>query len=604
MTYTFKLARRIARLRAPLLAGLAVTLTACGGADAFDPDASAEPGPAAGGPVAAAAFAGGIPIGFFAQPTTQFGPRYNGGHQNISPNLLLKELAEIKSRGGKVVLALSGSPNYYLEGGHFSMTKWKARVDRYKGINFSSYAKDGTIIGHYMIDEPNDPANWNGRPVTPAVLEEMAKYSKQLWPDLPTVVRVEPSYLARDHRYLDAAWAQYLNRRGDVGDYIRRNVADAQERGVALIVGMNVLKGGIPNLTPMTPSEVQSWGSTLLSSSYPCAFISWNWDADYVSSSGMGAAMDALRRQAENRSTRSCRAGSSGGTTPPPPPPPPTEPPPSEPPAEPPPPPPPAMAGVPFGPHGLPTSQLSLFSGTVRAVSADNVLATATPARQAGARVILRLSGTDVANANGTFSLTKWKAALDRYASVNLGSFVSDGTIAGHLLVQNPHNARVWGGQVISHSTLEEMARYSRQRWPGLPTIVHAPASWLATRSWSYLDAASATYAGWDGDPGAWVTQQANAAGRAGLGLLVNMNVLNGGTSASGLPGTTQGKFAMSASQLRNWGSVLAAQSKVCGLVLARYDAGYFGRSDVKDAIREVATKARDRAATSCRVGT
>jgi len=599
MTYTFKLSRRIARLRAPMLAGLLVALVGCAGTDSFSPDSANPAGqdPATDSPVAAATFAGGIPFGFFAQPTTAYGTRYNGGHQNISPNLLVKELAEIKARGGKVVLALSGSPNYYLDGGYFSMTKWKARVDRYKGINFTSYINDGTVTGHYMIDEPNDPANWNGRPVTPAVLEEMAKYSKQLWPDLPTIVRVEPGYLNRDHRYLDAAWAQYLNRRGDVQDYIKRNVSEAQERGVALIVGMNVLKGGIPNLTPMTAGEVESWGSTLLSSGYPCAFISWNWDANYVSSSGMPRAMDALRRQAENRTTRSCRRGVAGGQTPPPPPPPDDPAPPPE---------NPDLSGVPFGPHGLPTSQMASFSGAVRGATPDNVGATVTAARRAGARVILRLTGNNLANSNGTFSLTKWKAAVDRYAGVNLSSFVDDGTLAGHLLVQNPHNARAWGGQAISHATLEEMARHSRLRWPGLPTMVHAPAAWLATKSspWQYLDAASVTYASWAGDPGTWVNGQATAAGRVGLGLLVNMNVLNGGTSESRLAGSTEGKYAMSASQLRSWGSVLAAQSKVCGLALVSYDATYFGRSDVKDAITAVAGKARDRAATSCRVGT
>ena len=73
------------------------------------------------------------------------------------------------------------------------------------------------------------------------------------------------------------------------------------------------------------------------------------------------------------------------------------------------------------------------------------------------------------------------------------------------------------------------------------------------------------------GDAGAWIASQANAAGKARLGLLVGMNVLNGGTSASRLPGTTKGKFAMSASQLQTWGSALVAKSQVCGLVLVRY---------------------------------
>jgi hypothetical protein len=184
------------------------------------------------------------------------------------------------------------------------MNKWKARVDRYKGVNISSYINDGTIIGHLLIDEPNDPANWNGRPVTPATLEEMAKFSKSLWPNLPTLVRVAPGYLATNHRYLDGAWAQYLWRRGDVKKYIAQSVSDAQKRGLSLVVGLNVIHGGNPQGTKMTASEVETYGSALLSTSYPCAFLSWKYDAGYMSS--VGNALDKLRAQARNRPAKSC----------------------------------------------------------------------------------------------------------------------------------------------------------------------------------------------------------------------------------------------------------------------------------------------------------
>ncbi len=314
MTYTFKLSRRIARLRAPLAAALLVALIGCDGGNSFDPDLSggADQGPAS--PTTAAAYAGGIPFGMFAMPNEDFGTVYNGAMQNNAPQLLLQSLAQIKARGGKVAVMFAGHEDYYKEGGHFSFTKWKARIDRFKSVNFTSYINDGTIIGHYMIDEPNDPANWNGQPVPPSMLEEMARYSKSVWPEMLTIVRVEPGYLASNHNYLDAAWAQYLSRRGPAGDYIRRNVADAQERGLGLVVGFNLLKGGTPNGSRMTASEVESWGSALLSSTYPCAFISWTYDKSFLASPGMSNAMTALRRQAQSRTSRTCRGSSSGGT--------------------------------------------------------------------------------------------------------------------------------------------------------------------------------------------------------------------------------------------------------------------------------------------------
>jgi hypothetical protein len=277
-------------------------LAGCDNTAALDPAAT---------PVEAVGFAGGIPIGTFNLPNTSFGDRYNGAHRNIAPADLLSSLAAIQARGGKVVLVLSGGQSNYKDAeGHFSLSLWQGRVDRYKGVNFSAYIDDGTVIGHYMVDEPNDPANWNGQPISGATLEAMAQYSKQLWPDLPTVVRVEPSYLARfgiAYRYLDAAWAQYVHRKGAVGDFIGRNVSDAQSLGLGLVVGLNILDGG-SNGAQMTAAEVRDWGAALLDTSYPCAFISWKYDAAYLSADEMATAMDGLRSQAQNRSSRSCRA--------------------------------------------------------------------------------------------------------------------------------------------------------------------------------------------------------------------------------------------------------------------------------------------------------
>jgi hypothetical protein len=134
----------------------------------------------------------------------------------------------------------------------------------------------------------------------------MAKYSKQLWPNMPTIVRVDATYLAYNHRYLDAAWAQYVTRKGTPAEYIRRNVDAAQDRGLALVTGLNVIKGG-PNGSRMSPSQVRDFGSTLLASSYPCAFISWQW-RDVVNNSSYRDAMNVLRNKAENRGSKSCRS--------------------------------------------------------------------------------------------------------------------------------------------------------------------------------------------------------------------------------------------------------------------------------------------------------
>ncbi len=331
MNYLFKLAKRTARLRAVPFMALAAALSACD-TDSFSPSDDTTPAPVSAPvsvPVAAfdapdfaSSFAGGIPFGATALPNDEFGGLYNGSLRVIWPEYLLEELAGIKARGGRVVLSLSGPEHYYKDAdGHFSLSRWKDRVAKFRSVNFSSYIKDGTIIGHYVIDEPNDAFNWNGKPVPGSVVEQMAAYSKQLWPDMATIVRVDPGYLKpwAPYRALDAAWAQYVTRKGTAEDYINRNIADAQSLGLMLISGVNLRDGG-PQGATMTASLLQSSGQTILSESYVCAFISWKYDEAYLSRTDIKSAMSKLSQMARNHVARSCAR--SGGSTPPPPPPP------------------------------------------------------------------------------------------------------------------------------------------------------------------------------------------------------------------------------------------------------------------------------------------
>ena len=56
----------------------------------------------------------------------------------------------------------------------------------------------------------------------------------------------------------------------------------------------------------MTASEVENWGSALLSDDYVCAMISWEYTGSKLNESAMRDAMSALRRKAENHRSRSC----------------------------------------------------------------------------------------------------------------------------------------------------------------------------------------------------------------------------------------------------------------------------------------------------------
>ena len=589
MTFTFKLSRRIARLRAPVSAAILLLLAGCNSTDTLEPDGTnpatlGDQGPAA---LASTGYAGGIPFGIFALPTSEFGARYDGAMRNIYPQYLLRELAAIKARGGRIVLMMAGNSKTYRDAsGHFSLSMWKARIDRFQSVDFDAYIKDGTIIGHYMIDEPNDPANWNGTTIPGSTLDEMARYSKQRWPGMTTIVRTSPEYLARwsgTYDYLDAAWAQYVYRFGDVNSFISKNVSQAQQKGLGLLVGLNFLKGG-PDKSPMTASQVEQWGTALLNSSYPCAFISWEYDANYLASTAVQRAMDVLRGKAKNRGTRAC----GGGTTAPSPTPPPPSPEPPSAPA-------PALGALPFGPAFAPAQEYSSrWSGTLYRATPADIVQRLGRAESAGMRVVVMLASKGASrNADGTFSLTRWKAAVARYSTLRLGPYVSSGTFYLHHLVDQPNCASCWGGRAIPWETVEEMARYSKSIWPALPTEVRVPPSTLAgaTFGWRWLDAGGIQYNTRQGEIQKYLARQVAQARSEGLGLVVGLNLLDGAGFKTA---------PMTASQIRQFGTILAQEPYACALVGLSYDAAYLGQSGIREALDSVATVAKRRNAGSC----
>ena len=143
------------------------------------------------------------------------------------------------------------------------------------------------------------------------MVEEMAKYSKSIWPTMNTIVRTQATYLdnfATTYKYLDAAWAQYAERFGDPRAFLAGNVAAAKNKGLALVMGLNISMGTVRK-TELSAQQIESWGSALLADSYPCAFISWQYREPYMSRAEIRAAMSSLAQKARNHAARSCGSG-------------------------------------------------------------------------------------------------------------------------------------------------------------------------------------------------------------------------------------------------------------------------------------------------------
>jgi hypothetical protein len=265
--------------------------------------------------------------------------------------------------------------------------------------------------------------------------------------------------------------------------------------------------------------------------------------------------------------------------------------------------------GLVFGSWGLSNEHLDqVHTGWMAggAISPKNIISHLKGARARGGRVVIKLSrGSDrhVKNRDGSFSLSKWKALVSRYRHLNLEPFIKDGTIIGHYLIDEPHRTARWGRNGISRKTLEEMARYSKQLWPNMHTLVRVAPTWLAGAPfrWKHLDAGWAQYRASHGDPRRWITSETRAAEREGLGLMVGLNVLDGGNGSSRIRGNSRRKWAMSASEIRKYGAALLGSRRACGFFNWTHDSKYYKRSDIRSAMADVSKRARSHERTSCR---
>jgi hypothetical protein len=229
---------------------------------------------------------------------------------------LLAMLESARRANGRILVSFSGASGEYTDSNGFNLAKWKQKVDEFRGFDVSSYIADGTLLGHYIMDEPSDRRNWNDHLVARADIDEMARYSKEIWPGLPTIIRGWPWYLkGYDYKYLDAAWAAYHERFGSIDEFVSTNVRDAKESGLNLVVGLNVLAGGGADGLPgykagknsMTAEQMKAWGGALLDQPYACAFFMFRFHPDYFSRPDIEEAVAELAQKARRLENRTCR---------------------------------------------------------------------------------------------------------------------------------------------------------------------------------------------------------------------------------------------------------------------------------------------------------
>lgn len=259
----------------------------------------------------------GLAFGPTHVPPREFGGPFTGTQITATSSAcLLRDLEMARRASARVFISFTGNPQYNRDEGGFSFEKWTQRVDRFRNVDLTPYIADGTILGHLLMDEPNDPHEWNGKTVSLADIEGMAEYSKEVWPSMSTYIRAFPEYLKGGHfPHLDAIWFQYLDRWAPLDGFIAKHFGDVEEFGFKVVTGLNVLNGGskssgIPGRrqgkNAMSADELRSWGGKLLAQPNLCAFLLWEYDEEYLSRPDIKAAIDDLAATARSQPSKAC----------------------------------------------------------------------------------------------------------------------------------------------------------------------------------------------------------------------------------------------------------------------------------------------------------
>jgi hypothetical protein len=242
---------------------------------------------------------GARPFGIFNISCGGYG-YWNSTQQGLLPGNTV-DLLNLSATNDCMNMFKFGGERDWLSGGRFSYTRWKAAVDAIAGVTRTMSACQAAILtrafwGHFVIDEPFHK-RWGGT-ITLAVLDAMCGYSKSLFPNLPTIVRISAidDRLTRPIQNCDIYWAEYKEANGDCKTYRDRNIAAveqmSEDTGREIYVIMGLHYGAIDRATTgheATPAQVRHYGGILASSTSDrvLALHGWRFTQDLIDQPGM-----------------------------------------------------------------------------------------------------------------------------------------------------------------------------------------------------------------------------------------------------------------------------------------------------------------------------
>jgi hypothetical protein len=259
-------------------------------------------------------------------------------------------------------------------------------------------------------------------------------------------------------------------------------------------------------------------------------------------------------------------------------------------------------AGIPFGPFDLFNSSgglrtLSPFNLTLDFTSPSTIVSQIGTARTNHVKFVLIMTGGshDKYLTAGKFDFAKWKAVQNTFNTsaikTAIGDGVADGTIPFASLMDEPDHF-TWGG-VMNHALLDSMSRHTKSIFPTLRTGVVVQWDWQKTQVYQSVDVLVSQY-GFHQDQivERYRDSAVVSAKRQKVGLMFSMNLLGGGGTTFGTP--------MTATQVQNFGNVLAAEPYACGLTMWTWNDSFMANSNNKAAFNSVASTAGGRTGKAC----
>lgn len=284
--------------------------------------------------------------------------------------------------------------------------------------------------------------------------------------------------------------------------------------------------------------------------------------------------------------------------------------------------------GIPFGSFSMwdgntlkPGTQD--FTLSISGYTATNIIPRIAAARTKRVKLILALTGGSHHNylTGGVFDRVKWLAKLNTFDTpaikAAIASGVADGTIIGNSVMDEPNvsgmgDGGTWGPKgTMTKARVDSLCGFVKDMFPTMPAgVSHNHDTFEPDKKYYVCDFLMDQYAHRKGDVAAFRDAGLALARRDGMAIMFSMNILSGGIQSrrdgswncplttTGGRGTFDPNCRMTAEQVREWGIVLGSAG--CGLLMWRYDEQFMMNPENQQAFKDVAARLATLPAKSC----